>query len=31
MKFADDTKMGGIINMEGDDNMMQEDLNNLEN
>lgn len=28
---SDDTKMGDIINMEGDDNMMQEDLNNLEN
>lgn len=31
MKFADDTKVGNIINMEGDGNVIQEDLNNLEN
>lgn len=31
MKFADDTEVRDIINMEGDGNMIQEDLNNLEN
>lgn len=31
MKFTDDTEVRDIINMEGDANMIQEDLNNLEN
>lgn len=31
MKFADDMKVGDIINMEGDGKMIQEGLNNLEN
>lgn len=30
MKFADDTQVRDIINMEGDGSMIQEDLNNLE-
>lgn len=31
MKFADGKKMGDIISMEGDGNVIREKLNNLEN
>ena len=31
IKFADDMKVGDIINSEGDGNMIQEDMTNLEN